>query len=117
MRDALGRLNAELYPPFKETGFDVRSQAPMPLPPLIDSPRRGGEKATLATTASSGNKPATGIEDTAPSGKPGASSPPPGGKASNGGTLVPDDEASPSATPKKPSKPAAKPAPKKKGAK
>ena len=28
MRDALGRLNSELYPPFKETGFEVRSQAP-----------------------------------------------------------------------------------------
>ena len=29
MRDALGRLNSELYPPFKETGFEVRSQAPL----------------------------------------------------------------------------------------
>ena len=28
MRDALGRLNSELYPPFKETGFEVRSQGP-----------------------------------------------------------------------------------------
>jgi TolA-binding protein len=41
MREALGRLNAELYPPFKETGFDVRSQGPVPLPALIESPRRG----------------------------------------------------------------------------
>ena len=32
MRDALGRLNSELYPPFKETGFEVRSQGPLPLP-------------------------------------------------------------------------------------
>jgi cellulose synthase operon protein C len=40
MRDALGRLNSELYPPFKETGFEVRSQGPLPLPPLIDAPNR-----------------------------------------------------------------------------
>lgn len=40
MRDALGRLNSELYPPFKETGFEVRSQGPLPLPPLIEAPNR-----------------------------------------------------------------------------
>ncbi len=40
MREALGRLNAELYPPFKETGFDIRSQGPISFPPLFDSPRR-----------------------------------------------------------------------------
>jgi cellulose synthase operon protein C len=40
MRDALGRLNSELYPPFKETGFEVRSQAPLPMPALIDAPNR-----------------------------------------------------------------------------
>jgi tetratricopeptide (TPR) repeat protein len=44
MREALGRLNAELYPPFKETGFDVRSQGPTPFPALIESPRRGPKK-------------------------------------------------------------------------
>jgi hypothetical protein len=42
MRESLGRLNAELYPPFKETGFDVRSSGPAALPALIDAPRRGG---------------------------------------------------------------------------
>ncbi|MCA9586770.1 MAG: tetratricopeptide repeat protein [Myxococcales bacterium] len=41
MREALGRLNGELYPPFKEIGFEVRSQGRAPLPPLLDSPRRG----------------------------------------------------------------------------
>jgi len=41
MRDALGRLNAELYPPFKEIGFEVRSEGPSPLPALMDAPRRG----------------------------------------------------------------------------
>jgi tetratricopeptide (TPR) repeat protein len=40
MRDALGRLNSELYPPFKETGFTVRSLAPLPMPALIDAPTR-----------------------------------------------------------------------------
>lgn len=41
MREALGRLNGELYPPFSETGFEVRSKAPAPLPAFIDAPRRG----------------------------------------------------------------------------
>ena len=40
MREALGRLNGELYPAFKEIGFDVRSTGPAPLPALIDAPRR-----------------------------------------------------------------------------
>jgi len=40
MRDALGRLNTEIYPPFKETGFEVRSQGPLPMPSLIDAPSR-----------------------------------------------------------------------------
>ena len=41
MREALGRLNGELYPTFRETGFEVRSAGPTPLPALIDAPRRG----------------------------------------------------------------------------
>jgi TolA-binding protein len=40
MRDALGRLNAELYPPLKEIGFELRSRGPTPLPALIPGPRR-----------------------------------------------------------------------------
>jgi tetratricopeptide (TPR) repeat protein len=40
MRDALGRLNSELYPPFHETGFEVRSQGPLPMPALIAAPSR-----------------------------------------------------------------------------
>jgi tetratricopeptide (TPR) repeat protein len=40
MREALGRLNTELYPPLAETGFELRSRGPAPLPPLIDAPRR-----------------------------------------------------------------------------
>ncbi len=46
MRDALGRLNSELYPPFKETGFTVRSLAPLPMPALIDAPTRAVAVAT-----------------------------------------------------------------------
>jgi tetratricopeptide (TPR) repeat protein len=52
MRDALGRLNSELYPPFKETGFEVRSLAPLPLPALIEAPTR----ALLAPPAPAGKK-------------------------------------------------------------
>lgn len=44
MREALGRLNAELYPSFKEIGFDIRSHGPSPMPALIEAPRR--DKAT-----------------------------------------------------------------------
>src|SRR5947209_17266753 len=41
MRESLGRLNAELYPPFRETGIDVRSSGPAPMPALLEAPRRG----------------------------------------------------------------------------
>ncbi len=104
MREALGRLNAELYPPFKETGFDIRSQGPMPLPPLIDSPRRGGEKAALAAPPAAKPSPAPASR---PSSKPSSSS-----------SLVPDDDSSAAAKPDAPPPPAPKPAaPKKRGAK
>jgi hypothetical protein len=57
MREALGRLNAELYPPAKEIGFDVRSSAPAALPPLIAAPRRGdGAQETLPAKARGGKK-------------------------------------------------------------
>jgi tetratricopeptide (TPR) repeat protein len=48
MRDALGRLNSELYAPFKETGFEVRSQGPLPMPALIDAPNRAVAAAPLS---------------------------------------------------------------------
>jgi cellulose synthase operon protein C len=41
MREALGRLNSELYPPLKEQGLQIRSRGQSPLPPLIDATRRG----------------------------------------------------------------------------
>jgi tetratricopeptide (TPR) repeat protein len=47
MRDALGRLNSELYPPFNETGFEVRSQGPLPMPPLIEVPSRSVASAKV----------------------------------------------------------------------
>jgi TolA-binding protein len=46
MREALGRLNSELYPPLKEQGFGIRSQSPAQLPPLIDATRRGAAGAS-----------------------------------------------------------------------
>lgn len=112
MRTALGRLNAELYPPFKETGFEVRSQGNMPLPPLIDSPRRAGEKATLATPKKDEPKPAP------------AAAPSPAPKPA-GTAMTPDEdaaaqlaEAEKAAAAAEKKKPAAKPkAPAKKGAK
>jgi hypothetical protein len=42
MREALGRLNTEIYPPFRETGFEIRSEGPMPMPALMDVPDRPG---------------------------------------------------------------------------
>jgi TolA-binding protein len=54
MREALGRLNSELYPPLKEQGFEIRSQGPSPLPPLIDATRRssGGRSDKFLLPAS-----------------------------------------------------------------
>lgn len=40
MREALGRLSSEMYPPLEEVGFRVRSASPFPLPPLVSGPRR-----------------------------------------------------------------------------
>ena len=40
MREALGQLNAELYPPLNETGFQLRSSGQAALPSLIDGLRR-----------------------------------------------------------------------------
>ena len=61
MRDALGRLNAELYPPLKEIGFELRSRGPMPLPPLIPGPRRatnGHSEAYLVPAPADADKDA-----------------------------------------------------------
>lgn len=57
MREALGRLNAELYPPLREVGFDVRSQGPSPLPALIDSPRRAAHEAPKPAPAAAPHPP------------------------------------------------------------
>lgn len=112
MREALGRLNAELYPPFKEIGFDIRSQGPSPLPPLIDSPRRAGEKATLATPRpqpAKADKPPPAPER-APE-KPAAA---PEKKPAPANAMVPDDEAPAPAAEAEAPKPAKKPKPRKK---
>jgi tetratricopeptide (TPR) repeat protein len=59
MRDALGRLNSELYPPLKEQGFEIRSQGPSQLPPLIDATRRntGGRSDKFLLPGAGGDKP------------------------------------------------------------
>lgn len=75
MREALGRLNGELYPAFKETGFDVRSQGPTPMPALIDAPRRGEAAKPAAAPASLAPK-ATPVDKPAPA-KPVPSAPAP----------------------------------------
>ncbi|HVH43704.1 MAG TPA: tetratricopeptide repeat protein [Labilithrix sp.] len=100
MREALGRLNAELYPPFKETGFDVRSQGPTALPALIEGPRRGPEKPA--------EKPAAPKPAAAPAP---ATAPAPKKEEKPGkpAAMVPDEEKKPAA----PAKPAPAKAPKK----
>jgi cellulose synthase operon protein C len=133
MRESLGRLNGELYPPFKEIGFEIRSQGPSPLPPLIDSPRRAGEKAALAAAAT----PPGGKAGAAPAGAKSPDEPPakaepatpskaaptkptkPSKKSAAGaGAMVPDDEAGSSDAPSEPVKPPpTKPTRKKRGSK
>lgn len=48
MRESLGRLNGELYPPLKEVGFEVRTQAMHALPPLLEAPKRGAKPPAKA---------------------------------------------------------------------
>ncbi|HEY8943034.1 MAG TPA: hypothetical protein VIM73_02180, partial [Polyangiaceae bacterium] len=48
MREALGRLNSELYPPLKEIGFELRASGAVALPPLIEAPRRGEDGRSRA---------------------------------------------------------------------
>jgi hypothetical protein len=57
MRDALGRLNSELYPPLKETGFKLRSRGNTAMPPLIDGTRRTATGGSEKFLISSGTKP------------------------------------------------------------
>ena len=40
MREALGRLNTEMYPPLSEVGFKLRSEASGRMPKLIMATRR-----------------------------------------------------------------------------
>jgi len=57
MRDALGRLNSELYPPLKETGFKLRSRGTAAMPALIDGTRRTPAGASEKFLISNGAKP------------------------------------------------------------
>jgi TolA-binding protein len=53
MREALGRLNGELYPPEHEIGVEIRAAGPVALPPLIEVPRRdvGGNAGLAGSSA------------------------------------------------------------------
>jgi TolA-binding protein len=48
MREALGRLNTELYPPLREIGFELTSQGPRAFPGLIAGTRRGDDGSSQA---------------------------------------------------------------------
>jgi hypothetical protein len=75
MREALGRLNSELYPPLAEIGFELRSKGPLPMPALIEGPRRSdrGESELFLIAA-----PAPRAEDSAkPASNNGGSEPAP----------------------------------------
>ncbi|MES1185256.1 MAG: tetratricopeptide repeat protein [Myxococcales bacterium] len=71
MREALGRLNSELYPPLKEQGFEIRSQGPSQLPPLIDATRRnsGGRSEKFLLPSSDADKPDAKAKDKPEAGK------------------------------------------------
>ena len=72
MRESLGRLNGELYPAFRETGFDVRASGPSAVPPLIEAPRRGATGTAQAPSA----PPSASGTGALPSAPPAPASPP-----------------------------------------
>jgi hypothetical protein len=104
MREALGRLNAELYPAFKEIGFEMRSQGPGALPPMLDSPKR--DKNEPKAAAPPAKKPATAAPPPAPP-------PPAPAKPAPANALVPDDDSSSTTGALPAAKPPAKPPAKK----
>jgi cellulose synthase operon protein C len=59
LRESLGRLNGELYPPIHEIGLEVRSASVTPMPTLIDAPRRGPDPAAPGSAAASGSAPSS----------------------------------------------------------
>jgi hypothetical protein len=72
MREALGRLNGELYPPMHEIGFDVRATSTAPMPALIDSPQRGANAAGSAGAKTVTPSPAAPAPPTPPAAATGA---------------------------------------------
>jgi cellulose synthase operon protein C len=69
LRESLGRLNGELYPPIHEIGVDVRAASVTPLPALIEAPRRGPE---AGATPQAGVKTAAPATTSAPAPAPAA---------------------------------------------
>jgi cellulose synthase operon protein C len=55
LRESLGRLNSELYPPLSEIGVEVRTQGTLDLPGLLAAPRRG--VATMPSAAAPAKSP------------------------------------------------------------
>lgn len=94
MREALGRLTSEMYPPLKEIGFQLRSKAPTSLPPLIDGPRRS-KKGRAQEYLMPASRPADPDQDKGNTG---------GGDA-DGKATKPSDAKPSAATPKKGDKP------------
>ncbi|HWO08747.1 MAG TPA: tetratricopeptide repeat protein, partial [Polyangiaceae bacterium] len=69
MREALGRLNTEMYPPLSEVGFRLRSESGAELPALIEATRRteaGQSQDYLLPAPVRGSRAAAG-EGAAPS--------------------------------------------------
>ncbi len=117
LRESLGRLNGELYPPLKETGFEIRSQAASPLPALIEAPRRGGPAPKTDTKAKPG-APAAPAKADAPKTAAAPAAPASGGDTAlkpDADPLKPDDAGTPAAAATtKPAAPKPRPQPPKK---
>lgn len=58
MREALGRLNSELYPPLKEAGLDIRTGEKQRLPSLYEGPKSApvASKPTAPAPTAKGKK-------------------------------------------------------------
>ncbi|RYG80433.1 tetratricopeptide repeat protein, partial [bacterium] len=58
MREALGRLNSELYPPLKEAGLEIRSGDKQRLPALYEAPKTAPAKVPSQTAPATKPAPA-----------------------------------------------------------
>ena len=100
MRESLGRLNAELYPAFHETGFEVRTVSPTSLPALIEAPRRGPQADAAPAPPVAGGATAAASAGATPS------------APSNGSAALTPDDPTPSTPATPPTTPSKKTPPK-----